>query len=133
MNNMKTIEYLKLEVMQPGMPTCDKQTLELFSTGLVKQTLAPMVYFGQAKVYDYTVEEKDIKDFLSTIDINTWKVNKQKNSLNTSWTCFIKYSDNTSIKDSGYRTLNMGEGYTEFDDQLLEMIPFIERPWLFSK
>ena len=130
---MKVIEYLKLEVIQPGTPNCDKQTLEIFDVGIIKQTLSPMVYFGQAKVYEYEIDEKDIKEFLATIDISSWKINKQSNSLNTSFSCYIKFSDDSFIKDNGYRTLNMGEGYVSFDDKLLEMVPFIEQPWLFTK
>ncbi|MBK5201565.1 MAG: hypothetical protein JJE21_08555 [Spirochaetaceae bacterium] len=130
---MKIIDYFKLEVVQPGMPTCDKQTLEIFNEGLVKQTLAPMVYFGQAKVYEYEIDKNDIRDFLASIDVNSWKVNKQTNSLNTTFSCYIKYSDNSIIKDNGYRTPKMGDGYVDFDDRLLEMVPFIEKPWLFTK
>jgi hypothetical protein len=129
---MKTIEYLKLEVAQQGMPLFNKQSIELNSNGEIQQTLFPMVYLGQARIYNYTIDQADIKEFLATIDVSKWKVTKKSNSLNTSWSCFVKYSDGTTISDNGYRTSNMGQEYQDFDSKLLDMVPFIERPWLFT-
>ncbi len=130
---MKTIEYFKLEVTQLGMPLYNKQTIEINSNGEIQQTLSPMVYLGQARIYNYTIAEADIKEFLSTIDISSWTVIKKKNSLNTSWSCFVKYSDGITISDNGYRALEMSQVYQDFDSKLLEMVPFIERPWLFTE
>jgi hypothetical protein len=130
---MKTIEYFKLEVTQLGMPLYNKQTIEINSNGEIQQILFPMVYLGQARIYNYTIDESDIKEFLSTIDISSWQVNKKRNSLNTTWTCFVKYSDGSTISDNGCRTSDMIQGFQDFDSKLLEMVPFIEIPWLFTK
>lgn len=130
---MKRIEYIKLEVIQPGMPECDKQTIEINNEGLIRQTISPMVYFGQAKVYEYAIDKTDIQEFLNSINVDSWKINKRENSLNTTFSCYIRFDDNTYIKDTGYRCLNMEKEYIEFDTRLLEMVPFIEKPWLFTK
>lgn len=130
---MKTIEYLKLEVTQHGMPFYNKQTIEISCNGEIQQILSPMVYLGQAKTYKYTIDKTDINEFLNTIDISTWKVIKKRNSLNAAWSCFIKYSDGSTISDYGNRTLEMGKPYQDFDSKLLELVPFIERPWLFTR
>lgn len=130
---MKTIEYFKLEVTQLGMPLYNKQTIEINSNGDIQQILYPMIYLGQARIYNYKIAEVDIKEFLSTIDISSWQVIKNRNSLNTTWSCFVKYSDGSTISDNGFRTLEMSQGYHDFDSKLLEMVPFIEKPWLFTK
>lgn len=130
---MKKVEYIKLEVVQRGLPSCDKQSLEILDTGHVVQTLYPMVYFGQPKVYQYDIDSSDAKEFLATIDPQSWQVHKRKNRLNVGIYCIIRYSDGTSVEDRFFRTDAMGESFTQFDAALLEMVPFIEKPWLFTE
>lgn len=127
---MKKIKNLLLEVIQTGAPVYNKQTLEIDSSGLVVQKLYPLVYFGQEKVYEYNVAKHDIEQFLDGIDYTKWVVYRKNKPIK--WSCKIIFEDDTSIVDSGYRNDLPDENFVNFDSALLSLIPFIEKPWLFT-
>ncbi|MDC7237790.1 MAG: hypothetical protein PQJ45_08445 [Sphaerochaetaceae bacterium] len=129
---MKKIRRLILEVQKAGMPQYIKQTLDISDEGYVKQSMSPMVYLGQMKVYDYSVDKKDIEEFFSGLDFSKWRISKQPSSTNFSFSCKILYVDGQLENITGYIHPQMPEEYQEFDNKILEMIPFIENPWLFT-
>jgi hypothetical protein len=129
---MKKIIKVKLEVIKPGMPNFSKQSIEISAEGYLKQCLHPMVYLGQMKMYEYSIEKKDVEQFFSTLDIENWTVNRKKASLNISFNLKVFYENNEMIEDFGYIHETMPKEYQLFDENLLELVLFIEQPWLFT-
>lgn len=129
---MKNIKRIMLEVNKSGVSQYVKQSIEISDEGYIKQALYPMVYLGQVRVYDYKVEKKDIDKFLSSLDFKSWEVSKNPSSTRFSFSCKVLYSDGELLDLSGYIHNKMPKEYSDFDDSLLELIKFIEKPWLFT-
>jgi len=129
---MKKIKKLLLEVQKPGMPQYVKQSIEISDKGFIKQILYPMVYLGQMKIYDYSVDIDDIERFFSTLDFDNWNISKTPSSTSFSFNLNVLYEDNEYKEIFGYIFPEMPEEYQNFDEKLLELVLFIERPWLFT-
>lgn len=91
-----------------------------------------MVYLGQRKIYEYCIEEEDMNKFLASLDFDNINVNRQKTSYPITWKCLVEFEDGSKTEDHGYRLKNMDKGFEKFDLNLLELVPFIEKPWLFT-
>ncbi len=89
--------------------------LRFHQKGYLKQCLYPMVYLGQMKVYEYSIEKKDVEAFFATLDFNKWKVDKTKSSLNISFNLVVFYEDNEVVKDFGFINQKMPKEYYEFE------------------
>lgn len=129
---MKTISKIILEVQKPGMPQYVKQSIEISEEGVIRQKLYPMVFLGQMKIYDYSIDKDDVEKFFNDLDFSKWQISKQPSSSNFSFNLKVIYLNNEVTEFFGYIHPQMPKEYRDFDEKLLELVLFIERPWLFT-
>ncbi len=130
---MRKIKQLILEVQRNGLPQYVKQSIEISSNGVINHCLYPMVYLGQMKKYEFKIEDKAVETFFSSIDFDNWKDVNNHYSNSYSYSLKLFYDDNTVSLKSGYINSKMPEQFHTFDDKLLDLVFFIEKPWLFTR
>ncbi len=129
---MKKVKNLVLDIQRNGMPKYVKQSIEISSNGYINHCLYPMVYLGQMKKYEFKLEETEVEEFFSNFDFSTWKEIKAHYINTHSYTLKVIYDDGSVIVKNGYINTNMPECYSIFDEKLLDLVIFVERPWLFT-
>lgn len=130
--NMKQVVKINLEIQRNGMPQYVKQVIEISAEGYVKHFLYPMVYLGTMKTYEFELDSKDINEFFNSVDVLSIPEVKEHYTNSYSYSLKIFFDDNSVKVNNGYINLKMPEIFHIFDEKLLEMVIFIEKPWLFT-
>ncbi|MGD1821502.1 MAG: hypothetical protein ACPKM0_01925 [Pleomorphochaeta sp.] len=130
---MKKVKLLVLDVQKNGLPQYEKQTIEISSDGYINHCLYPMVYLGSMKRYEIQIDKDVIEEFLNQFDFKKWPKVVSKSLDSFSFNLKILFDDGEVSTNSGYINLDMPKEYKEFDEKLINLVNFIESPWLFTK
>ena len=130
---MKQITSIVLAVTKNGAPLYQSQRLSISRDGIVEQTLTPMVYLGSAKTYEFEIQEEDAAEFLDSINPDNFVINQSAKLFSSSfWSLDIYYDDDSVISKSGSLVDLKDENLIMFDNDILNLIPFTEKPYLFT-
>ena len=130
---MKKVKILKLDVQKNGIDQYEKQSIEISRNGLITHLLYPFAVMGTLKKYEFQVEREETENFLDSFDFENWKNVDAKSYDSFSFNLSIKFDDDSYLKKEGYINLSMPEEYVNFDEKILDLVMFIEKPWLFTK
>ncbi len=130
---MKKVKILKLDVQKNGIDQYEKQSIEISRNGLIVHSLYPFAVMGTLKKYEFQVDEEEIENFLDSFDFENWKNVDAKSYDSFSFNLSIKFDDDSYLKKEGYINLSMPKEYVDFDEKILDLVMFIEKPWLFTK
>lgn len=130
---MKQITSIVLAVTKNGAPLYQSQRLSISRDGIVEQTLTPMVYLGSVKTYEFEIQEEDVAEFLDSINPDNFVINQSSKLFSSSfWSFDIYYDDDSVISKSGSFVDLKDETLIKFDNDILNLIPFTEKPYLFT-
>lgn len=130
---MKKVKAMKLNIQKNGIDQYEKQTIEISVDGTIIHYLFPMAYMGTMKRYEFSVGKNEIEEFFDNFDFEKWPRVESKSFDSFSFNLTVSYDDNTIYKNEGYINLAMPDEYVEFDEKILDLVMFIEKPWLFTK
>ena len=129
---MKKVNEIILDIQKNGMPQYVKQSIEIFIDGHVNHCLYPMVYLGEMKKYEFEISTEAIEEFFNEFDFSAWTEIDKHTSDSASYILKVFYDDQSVVVKKGYINSQMPKEYVQFDEKLLDLIYFIEKPWSFS-